>query len=53
MLTFDIQSGQLINIFCSIDGVEGADFSGAKGIDKKLAEQLRNNLAIINPDNYV
>ncbi len=45
---FDVKSGKFVDGLCLIEGVKGADFSSAKGIDEIMSNQLISNGAIIN-----
>lgn len=52
LLTYEIQTGKLHNAFAYMEHVEGADFTGSKGLKYELAQQLKGNGAIINPEDY-
>lgn len=43
----DVNTGEIVNTYCSLQDFTGADFTGAKGLNKAVIEQLYKNGAII------
>ena len=52
LLTYEIQTGRLHKLFAYLENVEGADFTGSKGLTYELARQLQGNGAIIDPEEF-